>query len=52
MENTSKKLSVECSDDEISFQPEQSEGYRIINLEKLSKVVLSAHVCDEGEKFS
>ena len=52
MENTSKKLSIENSADEISFQPEESKGYRIIDLENLSKAVSSAHVCDEGEKFS
>ena len=52
MENTSKKLSVENSDNEISFQPEKSEGYRIIDQENFSKAVSSAHVCDKGEKFS
>ena len=52
MENTSKKLSVENSEDELSFQPEKSEGDRIIDLENLSKAVSSVHVCDEGEKFN
>lgn len=51
MENISKKVSVENSDDEISFQPEKSEGYRIIDLKNSSKAVSSAHVCDEGETF-
>ena len=51
MENKSKKLSIENSADEISFQPEESKGYRIIDLENLSKAVSSAHACD-SEKFS
>ena len=48
MENTSEKLSIENSDDEMSFRPEENKGYRMIDL---SMAVSSAHVCDEGEKF-
>ena len=44
MENTTKKLSIETSDDEISFQTKKSEEYRIIDLKNLSKVVSSACV--------
>lgn len=51
MEHTSKKLSAESSDNEISFQHKKSEGYRLIELEHLSKAVSSAHMCDEREKF-
>ena len=51
MENTSEKLSIENSYDEMSFQPEENKGYRMIDLENLSMAVSSAHVCDEGEKF-
>ena len=52
MEKTSKNLSTESSDDDMSFHPEESKGYRMIDLENLSMAVSSAHVCDEGEKFS
>lgn len=52
MENTSKNLSIENFDDDMSFQPQESKGYRIIDLENLSMVVSSAHMCDKGEKFS
>ena len=51
MENTSKNLSIESSDNDMSFQPEESKRYRIIYLENLSMVVSSAPVCNEGEKF-
>lgn len=35
MENRSKNLSIESSDD-MSFQPEERKGYRMIDLENLS----------------
>lgn len=34
MEKTSKNLSIESSDDDMSFQPEESKGYRMIDLRK------------------
>ena len=44
-------FSSESSDDESSFQTGESEGYRMVDLEKLSKAVSSAHVCNKGEKL-
>ena len=41
MENESKNLSIENSDDDMSFQSEESKGYRIIDLENLSMAISS-----------
>lgn len=38
--------SSESSDDEKSFQ---GEGYRLVDLKKLSAALSEAHVCEEGE---
>ena len=51
MEHKKIDFSSESSDDESSFQSREREGYRMVDLEKLSKAVSSAHVCNEGEKL-
>lgn len=51
MEHKKIDFSSESSDDESSFQTSESEGCRIVDLEKLSKAVSSAHVSNEGEKL-
>lgn len=30
-------------------EPAQSEGYRLVDLKKLSSTLSEAHVCDEGK---
>ena len=40
-------ISSESFDDEKSFQ---GEGYRLVDLKKLSATLSEAHVCKEGEK--
>ena len=51
MEHKEIDFSSESSDNEGSFQTRESEGYRMVDLEKLSKAVSSAHVCNEGKKL-
>lgn len=51
MEHKKVDFSSESSDNEGSFQTRESEGYRMVDLEKLSKAVSSGHVCNEGEKL-
>lgn len=40
--------SLESADDEKNFQ---GEGYRLVDLKKLSAALSEAHVCEEGEKI-
>ena len=40
--------SSESADDEKIFQ---GEGYRLVDLKKLSAALSEAHVCKEGEKI-
>ena len=40
--------SLESADDEKKFQ---GEGYRLVDLKKLSAALSEAHVCEEGEKI-
>ena len=51
MEHKKIDFPSESSDNQSSFQTRESEGYRMVDLEKLSKAVSSAHVCNEGEKL-
>ena len=50
-----KKLNIPLllysSDEEYTFNTEESEGYRLINVKNLSTAVSKAHVCEKGEKF-
>ena len=43
--------SLDSSDEEFTFNTEESEGYRLINVKNLSTAVSKAHVCEKGEKF-
>ena len=43
----SSNCSSESSDDEKAFQ---GEGYRLVDLQKLSAPLSDAHVCKKGEK--
>ena len=50
-----KKLNIPLllysSDEEYTFNTEESKGYRLINVKNLSTAVSKAHVCEKGEKF-
>ena len=50
-----KKLNIPLllysSDEEYTFNTEESEGYRLINVKNLSTAVSKAHVCEKREKF-
>ena len=50
-----KKLNIPLllysSDEEYTFNTEESEGYRLINVKNLSTAVSKAHVCEKGENF-
>ena len=43
--------SLDSSDEEFTFNTEESEGYRLINVKNLSTAVSKAHVCEKGENF-
>ena len=51
MEHKKIDFSLESSDNESSFQTRESEGYRMVDLEKLWKAVSSAHVFNARESF-
>ena len=42
---------LDSSDDEYTFNTEETEGYRLIAVKNLSTAVSNAHVCEKGEKF-
>ena len=44
-------LLLDSSDEECTFNTEESEGFRLINEKNLSTAVSKAHVCEKGEKF-
>ena len=50
-----KKLNIPLllysSDEKYTFNTEESEGYRLINVKNFSTAVSKAHVCEKGEKF-
>ena len=50
-----KKLNIPLllysSDEEYTFNTEESEGYRLINVKNLSTAVSKAHVYEKREKF-
>ena len=45
-----EELLLDSSDDEYTFNTEESEGYRLMDVKNLSTAVSNAHVCEEGEK--
>ena len=46
-----KKRLLDSSDNEFTFNTEESEGYRFMDVKNLSKAISNAHVCEKGEKF-
>ena len=46
-----EELLLDSSDGEYTFNTEESEGYRLMDVKNLSTAVSNAHVCEEGEKF-
>lgn len=51
MKYADEELLLDSSGDEYTFNNEESEGYRLIDVKNLSKAVSNAHVCGKGEKF-
>ena len=51
MKYADEELLLDSSDEEYTFNTEESEGYRLINVKNLSTAVSKAHVCEKGEKF-
>ena len=51
MKYANEELLLDSSDDEYTFNTEESEGYRLIDVKNLSTAVSNAHVCEKGEKF-
>ena len=51
MKYADEELLLDSSDDEYTFNTEESEGYRLMDVKNLSTVVSNAHVCEKGEKF-
>ena len=47
-----EELLLDSSDDEYTFNTEESEGYRLMDVKNLSSAVSNAHVCEEGEKYT
>ena len=46
-----EELLLDSCDEEHTFNTEESEGYRLINVKNLSTAVSKAHVCEKSEKF-
>ena len=46
-----EELLLDSSDNEFTFNTEESEGYRFVDVKNLSKAISNAHVCEKGEKF-
>ena len=51
MKYADEELLLDSSDEEYTFNTEESEGYRLINVKNLSTAVSKAHVCEKREKF-
>ena len=51
MKYANEELLLDSSDDEYTFNTEESEGYRLIDVKNVSTAVSNAHVCEKGEKF-
>ena len=51
MKYADEELLLDSSDDEYTFNTEESEGYRLMDVKNLSTVVSNAHVCEKGVKF-
>ena len=51
MKYADEELLLDSSDEEYTFNTEESEGYRLINVKNLSTAVSKAHVCEKGENF-
>ena len=46
-----EELLPDSFDDEYTFNTEESEGYRLIDVKNLSTTVSKAHMCEKGENF-
>ena len=51
MKYADEELLLDSPDEEYTFNTEESEGYRLINVKNLSTAVSKAHVCEKGENF-
>ena len=51
MKYADEELLLDSSDEEYTFNTEESKGFRLINEKNLSTAVSKAHVCEKGEKF-
>ena len=51
MKYADEELLLDSSDEEYTFNTEENEGYRLINVKNLSTAVSKAHVCEKGENF-
>lgn len=43
-----EELLLDSSDNEFTFNTEESEGYRFMDVKNLSKAISNAHVCEKG----
>ncbi|CAH3035371.1 unnamed protein product, partial [Pocillopora meandrina] len=48
LSDSDSKETVDSSDEEYTFNTEESEGFRLINEKNLSTAVSKAHVCEKG----
>ena len=46
-----EELLSDSFDDEYTFNTEESEEYRLIDVKNLSTTVSKAHMCEKGENF-
>ena len=51
MKYADEELLSDSFDDEYTFNTEESEGYRLIDVKNLSTTVSKAHMCEKGENF-
>ena len=51
MKYADEELLLDSSDEEYTFNTEENEGYRLINVKNLSTAVSKAHLCEKGENF-
>ena len=51
MKYADEELLLDSSDEEYTFNTEENEGYRLINVKNLFTAVSKAHVCEKGENF-
>ena len=51
MKYADEELLLDSYDEEYTFNTEENEGYRLINVKNLFTAVSKAHVCEKGENF-